>query len=256
MPSKPQRPKPSMRQKRASAPPMRGSSSLRRGSPLTVGNSRRSSNRLRRCWPAWRRWRAGPLLVLADRGGTDELVKVRLLLDCHAAGHPQRTAALSAKIERGPALAAVSARRPRRACQQPRRTRRPAATLCGARAKAIQQALATGGQALGAGDSAIAAGESVERLRGEAGKQPVDASVAAQLAAVDPAPPSPFQRRGGHSAPPFAYQCPAAASVTEGLAAVSDSGVRSRGLTWRPRAERRSLLRRPDGEICRTVPRL
>ena len=31
--------------------------------------------------------------------------------------------------------------------------------------------------------------------------------------------------------PPFAYQLPAAAPVTEGLAAVNDSGVRSRGLT-------------------------
>jgi septal ring factor EnvC (AmiA/AmiB activator) len=97
--------------------------------------------------------------------------------------------------------------------------------------KAVEQALATGGQALGASDLAMASGENVERLRAERSSSQSIRAVAGQLAIDDVAPPSPFAPEGGRLPPPFAYQLPAAAPVTEGLAAVNDSGVRSRGIT-------------------------
>ena len=49
--------------------------------------------------------------------------------------------------------------------------------------------------------------------------------------ADDAAPLSPFAPEGADPRPPFIYQLPAAAPVTDGLASVSASGVRSRGLT-------------------------
>jgi septal ring factor EnvC (AmiA/AmiB activator) len=55
--------------------------------------------------------------------------------------------------------------------------------------------------------------------------------VAAQLASSEAAPARPTAPEGPAPRPLFAYELPAAARVTEGLAAVNESGVRSRGLT-------------------------
>jgi septal ring factor EnvC (AmiA/AmiB activator) len=175
--------------------------------------------------------RRPPLLVLADRGGTDELVKVRLLLAATLPVVRSRTAQLSAQLNEDQrlqqsALAARSELGRSRNNLLDQRQRYAALEQ-----KAIQQALASGGQALGTGDAAIAAGESVERLRGEQANSQSIRSVAGQLAALEPAPPSPFTAEGGQQRPPFAYEMPAAAPVIEGLESVSDSGVRSRGLT-------------------------
>jgi len=97
--------------------------------------------------------------------------------------------------------------------------------------KAMQQALASGGQALSSGDVAMAAGENVERLQSEQASTQSIRAVASKLAGDDPAPASPFAPHGTVPRPPFAYRLPASASVSEGLSAVSSSGVRSRGLT-------------------------
>ena len=98
--------------------------------------------------------------------------------------------------------------------------------------KAMQRALASQGQALGTSDVAMAAGEDVERLRGEESNGQSIRAVAAHLATTeDAAPLSPFAPEGANPVPPFAYQLPAAAPVTDGLASVNASGVRSRGLT-------------------------
>jgi septal ring factor EnvC (AmiA/AmiB activator) len=172
-----------------------------------------------------------PLLVLADRGGTDELVEVRLLLDSTlpvirsrtrrlsvqlAAGQRLQQAAMAASAELGRSRNELLARRQRFAALEQ---------------TAVQRALASGGQALTASDLAMAAGENVEKLRSEeTGSQSIRA-VAGKLSGEDPAPPSPFASEGSAPQPPFAYQLPAAAAVTEGLGAVSDSGVQARGLT-------------------------
>jgi septal ring factor EnvC (AmiA/AmiB activator) len=171
-----------------------------------------------------------PLLALADRGGTDELVEVRLLLDSTLPVIRTRTTRLSAQLAEEQRLqqSALAARaelnRSRNLLLQRRQQ------FAALEQKAVQRALATGGQALTASDAAIAAGENVEKLRGEqAGSQSIR-TVANLFAGEQPAPPSPFAPEGPAPRPPFAYQLPAAAAVTEGVEAVNDSGVRARGL--------------------------
>ena len=172
-----------------------------------------------------------PLLVLADRGGTDELVKVRLLLDATLPVIRSRTTRLSAQLSEGQRLqqAAMDARSQLGKSRDELVTRRD--RFASLERKALQQALSTGGQALGAGDVALSAAENVERLRGQQTDTQSIRRVASQLAAEEASPLSPFAAEGGPAAVPFAYRLPASAAVTEGLASVSDSGVRSRGLT-------------------------
>jgi septal ring factor EnvC (AmiA/AmiB activator) len=175
--------------------------------------------------------RRPPLLALADRGGTDELVEVRILLDATLPVIRTRTSRLSAEVAEGERLqqAAIAART--RLAQSREELVAKRQQFAALERQALQTALATGGQALSAGDTALAAGEDVEKLRGaEASNQAVQA-LARQLAAGEPAPPRPFPAEGALQRPPFAYALPVTASVTEGLAAVNASGVRSRGLT-------------------------
>jgi septal ring factor EnvC (AmiA/AmiB activator) len=175
--------------------------------------------------------RRPPLLVLADRGSTDELVEVRLLLDSTLPVIRVRTSRLSAQLAQGQQLQrqAVAAKAELARSRDDIVTKRQ--QYAAQEQKALRQVLASSGQALGASDVAMAAGENVEKLRGEQeGSQSIRA-VAGQLTAEEPAPPSPFAPEGGALRPPFAYELPASAPVTQGLAAVDDSGVRSRGLT-------------------------
>ncbi|MFL6722005.1 MAG: murein hydrolase activator EnvC family protein [Sphingomonas sp.] len=180
--------------------------------------------------------RRPPLLVLAEQGGTDELVKVRLLLDSTLPVIRSRTARLSAELAHGQRLqrSALAARAELARSRDNLTIRRQAYAQL--ERKAVEQALASSGKALGTSDVAMAAGEDIERLRGEEANNQSIRAVAGQLAAQDPAPLSPFAPDGGAPRPAFAYQLPAAAAVTEGLQAVNDSGVQSRGLTlatWR-----------------------
>jgi septal ring factor EnvC (AmiA/AmiB activator) len=97
--------------------------------------------------------------------------------------------------------------------------------------RSMRQALAAGGKALSAGDVAIAAGENIEDLRREQSNSRSAYALAEQLAGEAAAPPRPFAPQQSQSPLSFQYELPARARVTEGLAAVNDSGVRSRGLT-------------------------
>jgi septal ring factor EnvC (AmiA/AmiB activator) len=172
-----------------------------------------------------------PLLALADQRSTDELVKVRILLDSTLPAIRSRTGRLSAELDQAERLrkSALDARAGLIRSRQELGARRTA--FAELEQKALQQAVQTGGQALTAGDVALAAGEDVERLRGaQAAGQSVRA-LASELAAQDPLPPRPAPGEGRAPAAPFAYRLPAAALVTEGLGSVDTSGVRSRGLT-------------------------
>jgi septal ring factor EnvC (AmiA/AmiB activator) len=176
--------------------------------------------------------RRPPLLVVADRGGTDELVKVRLLLGATLPVIRSRTSRLSAELAQGQRLqqAALAARAELARSRDNLALRRQ--SFAALEQKAVSLALASQGQALGTGDVALAAGEDIERLRAEQANSQSIRAVAAQLAArEDAAPLSPFAQDGGRLRPPFAYRLPAAAPVSEGLASVNASGVRSRGLT-------------------------
>ncbi|MES2120369.1 MAG: peptidoglycan DD-metalloendopeptidase family protein [Pseudomonadota bacterium] len=172
-----------------------------------------------------------PLLALADRGSTDELVEVRILLASTLPVIRARTSKLSAQLAEGQRLQ-QSARAARAELAQSR------GALVSKRARfaeleqrAQKLALGRSGQALSAGDVAIAVGEDVEQLSGAEANSQAIRSVAQQLASAGPAPPRPVAGEGRQVRAPFAYALPAAAPVTEGLGTVSASGVRSRGLT-------------------------
>ena len=176
--------------------------------------------------------RRPPLLALADGGGTDDLVKVGVLLDSTLPVIRGRTRALSAQLARGQRLetAARSAHAElARSREELAGRRRQFAEL---ERRAFEQSLAAGGQALRSGDVAIAAGEQLDRLRGEQSNGASARALAAQLAAEDAAPPRPFAPAGSKPRPPFAYALPVNAQVVEGLGAVNDSGVRSRGIAF------------------------
>lgn len=172
-----------------------------------------------------------PLLAIANQGSTDDLVKVRILLDATVPVIRRRTALLSAQLGEGQRLeqAAASARADLLRSRQNLVGRRQQFTALEQRA--VQRAAASGGQALSAGDVAIAAGEDVEQLQSTQANSRSIRAVAAQLASSEPALPRPVAPEGPSLRPPFRYGLPAAAAVTEGLSAVNASGVRSRGLT-------------------------
>jgi septal ring factor EnvC (AmiA/AmiB activator) len=173
-----------------------------------------------------------PLLALADRGGTDELVKVRILLDSTLPVIRARTSKLSAQLAQGRRLeqAAVAARAElTRSKQELDGRRREFAAL---ERRATERALASGGRSLSAGDTAIAAFEDVERLRNAEGSSREALRLADELAAAGPSPARPISPEPGRPLrAPFDYQLPAVARVTEGLGSVSASGVQSRGLS-------------------------
>ena len=175
--------------------------------------------------------RRPPLLFLADKGGTDELVRVRLLLDATLPVIRQRTGRLSSKVAEGERLRRSALAASQELTQSRGELIARHQRYAALERKSIQAALATGGEALSAGDSALAAGETVEKLRGQQANSQSIRAVAGRLAAEPPAPASPFQPESQPQRLPFAYQLPAAAGVTEGLAAVDANGVRSRGLT-------------------------
>jgi septal ring factor EnvC (AmiA/AmiB activator) len=173
-----------------------------------------------------------PLLAIADQGSADELVKVRILLDTTLPVIRARTARLSSdlvqakRLEQGVALARAELVRSR----QDLLARRQQFALL--ERKAADLAAAKGAQALSAGDVAIAAGENVEGLRSSESGSRTAAAIASELAALDAAPARPIAGEGGNQGQPFPYELPVAAPVTQGLAAVNESGVRSRGISF------------------------
>ncbi len=105
------------------------------------------------------------MLALVDSGGTDELVKIGVLLDATLPVIRNRTRALSVQLAEGKRFeaAAFNARAGLlRSRQELVGKQQQFAEL---QRRAIEQSLAAGGQALNAGDVAIAAGEQVEELR-------------------------------------------------------------------------------------------
>jgi septal ring factor EnvC (AmiA/AmiB activator) len=176
--------------------------------------------------------RRPPILALADGASTDELVKLRILIDSTLPVIRKRTAGLAAELAKGRRLeqAALAARgetiRSRRNLQD-RQTQ-----FAALERKSIQRALAAGGKALSAGDVAIAAGEDIERLKNEESDSRSARVLAARLSADAPAPARPFAPDQPRQRAAIRYRLPVQAPVTEGLAAINDSGVRSRGITF------------------------
>jgi len=175
--------------------------------------------------------RRPPLLAIADGRSVDELVKVRILLDSTLPVIRLRTAKLSAELKEGQRLerAAVSAKAELVRSQADLGAKRQ--EYAALEQKALRLAASTGGQALSASDVALAAGENVEKLGGEEANRHSIMAIAGELADLDPAPARPSGPEGGLSKLSFPYELPAAAAVTDGLYAVNQSGIRSRGIT-------------------------
>jgi septal ring factor EnvC (AmiA/AmiB activator) len=193
--------------------------------------------------------RQPPLVAIADGGGTDELVEVGVLLDSTLPVIRGRTRALSAQLAEGQRLeAAAMASRAEllRSRQQLAARREQFAAL---ERQALEKSLAAGGEALGAGDVAIAAGEDIERLHSEESSSRSARAVADLLAAEPPLPPRPFAAARTEPRPPFAYALPVQAPVVEGLGAVNDNGVRSRGIAFA--TARGAEIMAPAGGIIR-----
>ena len=175
--------------------------------------------------------RRPPLLALASGGTTDELVKVRILLDSTLPAIRARTARISAELEQGERLQQALGDARAEAVRSHKNLTAKREQFARLEQKAMEQALAAGSRALTSGDVALAVGEEAERLRGARSAGRSAAALAAELASAGPAPARPTPGEGAMRKPPFAYQLPAAAPVTDGLGAVNASGMRSRGLT-------------------------
>ena len=172
-----------------------------------------------------------PLLAIADRGGTDELVKVRVLLDSTLPAIRARTASLSQEVRRGQRLAAA-AEQARAELGRSRRSlldrRQRFAAL---EQRQLEAAAAAGGQALSAGDEVLTAGEDVERAQAAMAPERATASLAAALSREGAAPARPSPQEAPATATGLRYQLPVRAPVVDGLGSVNENGIRSRGLT-------------------------
>jgi murein hydrolase activator len=171
-----------------------------------------------------------PLLAIADQHSTDEMVRVRVLLDATLPVIRRRAAAISAQLGESARLEqqASAARDNLGRSQALLTTRRE--QFAALEQKALRLASSAERRSLGAGDAALASGEEVESLQRTASSSRGAWALASQVSAVDAAPPRPAPG-GRAAAATLAYQLPAAAPVLDGLGAVNDAGVRSRGLT-------------------------
>ena len=170
-----------------------------------------------------------PILALADRGGTDELVQTRILLDATMPVVQRRTKALAAQIASGQAMerdaqaakaALIAGRRDLIVRKQ---------RFAQLEQRALGASVAAGGAALVAGDRAIAGRESLNEMNAQERRSA--ALIAAELIAAGPAPARPGAAARPAATVPFAYDLPAGAEVKRGLDAIGRGGVRSRGLT-------------------------
>ena len=157
--------------------------------------------------------RRPPLLAISDSGGTDELVKVRILVESTLPVIRKRTAGIASELLKGEQLqqAALSARAEMaRSREELGARRRQFASL---ERQAMEQALSAGGKALRAGDVAIAAGENIEEFRRQQSDNRSAYALAEQLADDDAAPPRPFAPQQPHPRLAFRYELPAEAAV-------------------------------------------
>lgn len=171
-----------------------------------------------------------PLMSLAGSGATEELIRVRVLVDSTLPVIRARTASLRDQLSAGARLeaAAASAKARLQDSRQELTSRRQ--QFAELEERALAQAEASEGQALEAEDLALAASETADVLGGGAQQARTSASIAAELAREPVPPPAPRTSTRTPS-PPLPYVLPAKAPVLVGLGAISSSGVRSRGVT-------------------------
>jgi septal ring factor EnvC (AmiA/AmiB activator) len=172
--------------------------------------------------------RRPPLLFLANGESSEDLVKLRLLIDAAAPVIDAKADALRSELQRIAALEerALAARQAMASTRDELAQRRE--RFAELEARAIRLAEERRSQALGAGDVALARQEQMTGLERDMLSGRAAASLARDLAALGPAP---LPRAVPLSGPEIAYRLPAPAGVTEGLGSVSANGIRSRGVT-------------------------
>ncbi|HEX6218057.1 MAG TPA: peptidoglycan DD-metalloendopeptidase family protein, partial [Sphingomicrobium sp.] len=171
-----------------------------------------------------------PLLTLADHGGVDEFVQVRLLLDSTMPVIRRRTAALAADLDRGRKLEASLALARKASDLRRQELASRQAEFAKLELEALRTADRTGLAALGAGDMALSRGEAGDRLEAERRQGQSAARVAAEVASLGVPPDRPFAAEGEHRSPRIAYRLPATALVTNGFGSIDDNGIRARGI--------------------------
>lgn len=174
--------------------------------------------------------RRPPVLLLADSGSGEDLVKLRLLIEATRPVILARTADLVRELEKGSRLeqAALGARDEMLRTRTQLARRRDA--FAALEARAIQLAQTRGSEALGAGDVALARQEQLSEIQRQSQSGRSGAQLAQRLARLGPAP-LPVSAGNGEQPAAIRYRLPANAAVTDGLGAISASGVRSRGIT-------------------------
>jgi len=173
--------------------------------------------------------RRPPLLSFADSASLDEFVRVRALLETTMPLIRQRSAALSAELEQGRRLqaAATMARKQLAAAQSELKQRQQ--RFAELESKASSEAAQLGASAIGAGDVLTTSSENEAQILGSVRQRQSSLRLAAELGALPAAAPRPG--RPDHAKPAIAYVLPVSAPVAEGMGAVSDTGIRARGIT-------------------------
>lgn len=195
--------------------------------------------------------RRPPLLGLADASSIEEFVRVRALLDATMPLIRARSAALAAELEQGRRLQASTLAARSRLADARGELEQRQQHLAQLEAKALEQAETLGAGAVGAGDVLVASREGASRIESEAARRRTALSLAAELGHLPAAPARPGTAKA--APPPIAYRLPVAAPITEGLGAVGNTGIRSRGLTLAARAGAEVLVP-ADGTIAFAGP--
>jgi septal ring factor EnvC (AmiA/AmiB activator) len=172
--------------------------------------------------------RRPPLLLLAGSGSAEDLVKLRLLVSATAPAIRARTAELARALASEQALQQqiLTARNRTMSTRDELRRRRQA--FAALEQRAAQVASARGVEAMGAGDVALATEQRLTTVEESAGSAAASRRLASELAALGPAPLVP---NAPAAKPALKYLLPSEAPVTDGMGAISSSGVRSRGIT-------------------------
>ena len=206
MRSRPRRRRRSKRPRLGSAPPMPGCSSRPPMSPPTAGSSRPSSSRSRRCSRASRPWRGGRRCSCSPTAAAPtSWSRSGLLLDSTLPVIRSRTGRLSAELAQGQRLqqAALAARAELARSRDNLAARQQ--HYAALEQKAVQQALASGGQALGAERRRDRRRRGRRTAARRAGEQPVDPR--RRRPSSRPRTPAPLSPFAPEAQPPAAALC-------------------------------------------------
>lgn len=173
--------------------------------------------------------RRPPLLSFADSSSLDEFIRVRALLDTTMPLIRARSAALTAELEEGRKLQVNAAAARNRLAASRRQLGERQQKFAELEAKATEQAGKLGAGAVGASDVLAASSENEARLRSEGQRRQAELGLAAEMGVLPPSPARPGPTRAPGA--PLNYVLPVEASVTDGVGAVGETGIRSRGLT-------------------------